>query len=565
MADMANLHHTILSWIVFLPLIGVGVLLLLRSDRAARWAVLAFSAADLLLSLIPAFAYQAARPGYQFQQFLRWIPAFHIHYYLGVDGISLWLLPLTTLMTFIAVLASWKSAHQHGKAFYILLLLLTTGMLGAFASLDLFLFYVFWEVGLVPMTLLIGIWGQHHRIRAALKFFLYTMTGSALMLVCIIWLYNLTGTFDFPVIRAGLASGMYHLSPAAAMWLFLGFFIAFAIKTPLFPFHTWLPDMYAEAPVAAVVLSAVMVKLGPYGLLRFNLALFPHAAARAAWVIVILGLIGLLYGGLVAFSQKSMKRLVAYGSVSHMGLIIVGVFTFTAIGAQGAVYQMLNHGIITGGLFILIGILYEQRHTDELSEFGGVAKVMPWFAGFFVLLMLASVGLPLLSGFVGEFLIMLGAFLAHHAFGVAAAAAIIVSALYLLKWTRATIWGEITQPANNALRDLDGREKLIFAVLGVLVIFMGLFSPLFLRKVQASVAADLAPYAGAHPFGLQTNAAPVPRPAIPFSRSRHVANTPAQPAHRRAITQAVANPNHRAERPAPKPGDLAAIAVGGRR
>ncbi len=529
---MAYLHHTLLSWIVFLPVIGMGAILLMPRDRGIRWAAFAFSLADLVASLWLAFAFQAGQPGYQFQEFVRWIPAFHIHYYLGVDGISLWLLPLTTLMTFLAVLASWKHTHQHARAFYLLLLLLSTGMLGAFVSLDLFLFYVFWEIALIPMTLLIGIWGQHHRIRAAYKFLLYTMAGSMLMLACIIWLYNLTGTFNFPVIRAGLASGAYHLSPSTAMWLFLGFFIAFAIKTPLFPFHTWLPDVYAEAPVAAVVLSVVMVKLGPYGLLRFNLSLFPHAAARAAWVIVILGLIGLIYGGLVAFSQKDMKRLVAYGSVSHMGLIIVGVFTFTAIGVQGAVYQMLNHGIITGGLFILIGILYEQRHTAELSEYGGVAKAMPWFAGFFVLLVMASVGLPLLSGFVGEFLIMLGAFLAHHAFGVIAAAAIIVSALYLMKWTQATLWGEVTRPANQTLRDLDGRERFIFAILGVLVFFMGLFSPLFLHKVQASVTAELAPYAQAHPFGVR--AAAQPDRGQPF-RMRGVAGfQPATPMARRA-------------------------------
>ncbi|MGH9490330.1 MAG: complex I subunit 4 family protein, partial [Terriglobales bacterium] len=506
---MTFLHHTVLSWIVFLPVIGIGVILLMPGDRAIRWAAFAFSLADLVVALWLPFAFRAGQAGFQFQQNVPWIPAFHIHYYLGVDGISLWLLPLTALMTWLAILASWKHIHRHSRAFYLLMLLLSTGMLGAFVSLDLFLFYVFWELALIPLTLLVGIWGQHHRIYAAYKFLLYTMAGSMLMLACIIWLYNLTGTFSFPSIQAGLASGAFHIGPTAAMWLFLGFFIAFAIKTPLFPFHSWLPDVYSEAPAAAVVMSVVMVKLGPYGLLRFNLTLFPHAAARAAWVIVILGLIGLIYGGLVAFSQKSMTKLVAYGSVSHMSLIIIGVFTFTALGTQGAVYQMLNHGIITGGLFILIGILYEQRHTADLAEFGGLAKAMPWFAGFFVLLMLASVGLPMLSGFVGEFLIMLGAFLAHHVFGIIAAAAIIVSALYLLKWTRATLFGEITHSANATLRDLDARERFIFAVIAVLVIFMGLFSPLFLRKVQASVAANVAPYANANPFGV-TGRAPSP-------------------------------------------------------
>lgn len=508
---MAYLNHTILSWIVFLPIIGVGVLLLMRSDRGARWTALVVSLLDFLLSLHLPFHFDAARGGYQFQQNIPWITSLHIHYFLGIDGISLWLVPLTTLLTFIGVLVSWKGIQKNTKAFFLLLMILATGMLGVFVSLDLFLFYVFWEVTLVPMALLIGIWGHENRIYAAVKFFLYTMAGSVLMLGCILWLYNLTGTFSFPAIRAGLASGAYHLSPTVAMWLFLGFFIAFAIKVPLFPFHTWLPDAHTEAPTAgSVLLAGVLLKMGPYGMLRFNLTLFPEAARRAAHWIVILGLIGIIYGALVAFSQRNMKRLVAYSSVSHMGLIIVGVFTFTLIGTQGAIYQMLNHGVSTGGLFILVGMLYERRHTFELKEYGGVATMMPIYAGFFVLMVMSSVGLPLLNGFVGEFLIMVGAFLAHPMVGVVAAIGVIVSAMYLLKWTRATLWGEVTKKANEGLKDLDGREKLVLAILGVLVLFMGVASPLFLNKMKTSTTENLA--ALQTPRATITAAAPRPAP-----------------------------------------------------
>ena len=493
---MDYLNHTILSWVVFLPLIGAGAILLARGHRAVRWAAFVFTLADFLLSLHLPFHFASARGGYQFVQNAAWIPAFHIHYFLGIDGISLWLLPLTTLLTFLGVLVSWKGIQQNVKAFYFVLLILETGMLGVFVALDLFLFYVFWEVMLVPMALLIGIWGHENRVYAAVKFFLYTMAGSMLMLACIIWLYNLTGTFSFPAIHDGLRSGLFHVSPATEMWLFLGFFIAFAIKVPLFPFHTWLPDAHVEAPTAgSVLLAGVLLKMGPYGMLRFNLTLFPRAAVQAAPWIVALGLIGLIYGALVAFSQKNMKKLVAYSSVSHMGLIIVGVFTFTAIGTQGAIFQMLNHGISTAGLFILVGLLYERRHTFDLSEYGGIATAMPIYAGFFVLMVMSSVGLPPLNGFVGEFLLMLGAFLARHSYGIVAAIGVIVSAMYLLKWTRDTLWGEIRHTANQALADLDFREGFVLAVLGVMVLVMGLGSPFFLKKMSTSTRENLAPYA----------------------------------------------------------------------
>ncbi|MGH9477807.1 MAG: complex I subunit 4 family protein, partial [Terriglobales bacterium] len=462
------------------------------------------------------FHWDSAQGGFQFLQSKSWIPAFGIHYLVGMDGLSLWLAVLTTFLSVLGVLVSWKSVQKNVKAFFILLLLLECGMLGVFSSLDLFLFYVVWEVTLVPMAFLIGIWGHERRIYAAVKFFLYTMAGSLLMLGCILWLYNLTGTFDFITIKAGVSQGLYHLSPATELVLFLGFFIAFAIKVPLFPFHTWLPDAHTEAPTAgSMLLAGVLLKMGPYGMLRFNLELFPHAARQCAAWIVVLGLIGIIYGALVAFSQPNMKKLVAYSSVSHMGFIMVGVFTFSLIGTQGAVYQMLNHGVSTGGLFILVGMLYERRHTFELSEYGGIAKVMPLFAGFFIWMVMSSVGLPLLNGFVGEFMIMLGTFtaaVAHaHIYGIVAAVGVIVGAMYLLHWTRTTVWGELTNARNKVLQDLDKREIFVLTTLAALTLFMGVASPFFLNKTAATTQAHLAAF---NPPAMVHNLAPAPRPPL---------------------------------------------------
>ena len=490
-----TLDHSLISWIIALPLLGAAAVLMTRVATAARRVALGFSLVAFILSLLLPFRFNSHLAGMQFQQRLSWIPSFHIHYFVGVDGISLWLVPLTTLLTVLGVLVSWKSVKDRAPTFYMLLLLLDAAMVGVFVSLDLFLFYVFWEAGLVPMALLIGIFGHERRIYAAVKFFLYTMAGSMLMLAGILWLYNLSGTFDWVKMQQAVAAGTLHFSHWTAIWLFLAFFIAFAIKVPLFPFHTWLPDAHVEAPTAgSVLLAGVLLKMGPYGMLRFCLPLFPHAARALATPILVLGLIGILYGGLVAFVQPNMKKLVAYSSVSHMGFIIVGVFTFTAIGMQGAVYQMLNHGISTAGLFILVGLLYERRHTFELSEYGGIAAAMPVYAGFFVLLVMSSAGLPLLNGFVGEFLISLGAFLARHAIGVVAISGVIVSAIYLLHWTKATIWGDLTNPNNQGLADVNGRERLVLATLGVLALVMGIASPLFLNKIAPAAAAVSRPF-----------------------------------------------------------------------
>ncbi len=513
---MNFLNHTIVSWTVFLPLIGIVALLCVRGDAAVRKVALVFTALTFLVSLHLPFHFYSTSGGFQFIQRHSWIPAFHIQYLVGMDGLSLWLSVLTTFLSVIGVLVSWKSVQKNTKAFFILLLLLETGMLGVFCSLDLFLFYTFWEVTLVPMAFLIGIWGHERRLYAAVKFFLYTMAGSLLMLGCILWLYNLTGTFDFTVIKAGLASGAFVLSPTTELVLFLGFFIAFAIKVPLFPFHTWLPDAHVEAPTAgSVLLAGVLLKMGPYGMLRFNLELFPRAAQLCSEWIVILGLIGIVYGALVAFVQPNMKKLVAYSSVSHMGFIIIAIFTFSQIGTQGAIYQMLNHGVSTGGLFVLVGMLYERRHTFDMKEYGGMATVMPIYAGFFVLIVMSSVGLPLLNGFVGEFLIMVGTFtsaVAHaHVYAIIAATGVIWAALYLLHWTRNTIWGELSNAKNKVLKELDRREILVLSSIGALTLFMGLASPWFLNKTAATTAANVAVFQPASPAtAAQRRTAPPP-------------------------------------------------------
>src|SRR5262249_40621950 len=364
--------------------------------------------------------------GFQFEQNVRWIPTPNIHYHLGVDGISLWLVVLTTFLTPLCVLISWQSIQERVKEFFILLLVLESALIGVFVSLDLFLFYFFWEATLIPMALLIGVYGHGRRVYAAVKFFLYTMIASMFMLAAILWLYAKTGTFDFVKLQAAIHSGQLENFAAAAPWLFLGFFIAFAAKVPLFPVHTWLPDAHVEAPTAgSVLLAGVLLKMGTYGMLRFNLGLFPEQSRSNAWWVMILALIGIIYGALVAMVQPNMKKLIAYSSISHLGFVVLGIFSFTQMGLDGAMFVMLAHGVSTGGLFMLAGILYERRHTYEITEFGGLAGPMPKYASFFLFVMLSSIGLPLLNGFIGEFLVLSGAFHDKPVYGILGATGVI--------------------------------------------------------------------------------------------------------------------------------------------
>jgi NADH-quinone oxidoreductase subunit M len=485
----------ILTIVTFTPALGALLLLFHRREhvKSIRAFAVIIAVLSFVFSLHLLVHFDSASPEFQYVLNIPWIPSLGISYHLGVDGISLFLILLTTLLTPLAILASW-SIVDRAKEYFIFMLLLETGMIGVFASLDLFLFYVFWEVMLIPMYFLIGVWGGGRRIYAAMKFVLYTMIGGVLMLVAIITLYymhgNATGdyTFSYPAILDALTSGRMILAPNVELLLFAAFFIAFAIKVPLFPFHTWLPDAHVEAPTAgSVLLAGVMLKMGTYGLLRFSLPFFPHVSHFFAPAISVLAIVGIIYGALVAMVQPDMKKLVAYSSVSHLGFVVLGIFSFTTQGTQGAVYQMLNHGVSTGALFLLVGMIYERRHTRAISEFGGLAHRMPVYSGILLIVTLSSIGLPGLNGFVGEFLILLGTFGLSPARAAAAATGIILSAVYMLWMYQRVIWGEVTNSKNATLSDMNGREKLIVVPLLILIVWMGMYSGVFLRPMDAAV------------------------------------------------------------------------------
>ena len=483
----------LLSVLTFLPVAGTLALLLLRDDDHLWIRRLAMTTAvvefGLSLMLLRGFDLHAA--GYQWEEFRAWIPQPPIHYHLGVDGLSLFLVLLTTLLTPISILASWKSINERVKGFFICLLVLETGVVGVFLSLDLFLFFLFWEVMLIPMYFLIGIWGHGRRIYAAIKFVLYTMFGSILMLVAMLWLYRVTAvagypTFDLVQIQALLTNGTITLPLHTEYWLFGAFFLAFAIKVPLFPLHTWLPDAHTEAPTAgSVMLAGVLLKMGIYGMLRFCVPLFPDAARHFAPIIAVLAIVGIVYGALVAMVQVDLKRLVAYSSVSHLGFVVLGVFAFHQISIQGAVYQMLNHGISTGALFLCAGMLYDRRHTYLISEFGGIATPMPVLAAMYLFSCFASAGLPMLNNFVGEFLILAGTFQKHADWAAWASLGVIFSSVYLLWSYQRVFFGSITQDKNGTLPDLDMRERGIMVVMAAFILWMGIGSPFFTRRTEA--------------------------------------------------------------------------------
>jgi NADH-quinone oxidoreductase subunit M len=486
----------LLTVVTFLPLLSVAALLLLRAEDHVwmRRIALAASLAEFAVSLLLVRGFDAADPNYQFEEFHPWIGQ-AIHYHLGVDGISLFLVILTTFLTPLAILCSWQSIQEGVKGFFISLLVIETALIGCFVSLDLFLFFVFFELTLIPMYFIIGIWGHDRRIYAALKFVLYTMLGSMLMLVAIVWLYNITGTFDFAGppgipekgILGLLRSGAVVLPPHTELLLFGAFFLAFAIKVPLFPLHTWLPDAHTEAPTAgSVILAGVMLKLGTYGILRFCVPLFPEAAHRMAPAIAVLAIIGIVYGALVATVQHDLKRLVAYTSVSHLGLVVLGIFAFSTVSIQGAIYQMLNHGVSTGALFLAVGMLYDRRHTHEIKEFGGLATPMPVLMSFFLFICLSSLALPLLNGFVGEFLILIGTFEHHYAWAAWATSGAVLSAIYLLWAYQRVALGEVTVEKNRALPDASTRERVILVTVALVILFMGIASPLFTSRMEVS-------------------------------------------------------------------------------
>lgn len=483
----------ILTLITFVPLAGAVLLMVMpRNDRALKWAALIISTLAFIVSLHLPAHWSNGVPGFQFVVDTQWIASPNIHYHLGVDGISVWLVLLTTFLTPFCVLISWNSVHGAVKEFFVLMLILETAMIGVFVSLDLFLFYVFWEATLIPMAMIIGMYGHERRVYAAVKFFLYTMVASVFMLGSIIWFYVQTKSFDYVIIQNAIQNHSIAGFDRVAELLFFGFFIGFAVKVPLFPFHTWLPDAHVEAPTAgSVLLAGVLLKMGVYGLLRFNVTLFPVQAHEHARLINILALIGIVYGALVALVQPNMKKLVAYSSVSHLGFCVLGIFTFTKIGTDGAVYQMLNHGISTGALFMLLGMLYERRHTYEIKEYGGLATPMPVYSTLFLMITLSSIGLPLLNGFVGEFLILSGAFAAWQWYGIIGTTGVIWSAGYLLWLYQRTFYGEVTHPVNASLPDASGRERLSLIPMVAMALIMGVASPLWMRMINPSVERSI--------------------------------------------------------------------------
>ena len=536
----------LLSVIIFLPLLGLPALLMLRSDDYTwiRRIALAVSLAEFVISLaflLPTF--DSANPGYQFVENHRWI-CDAIQYHIGVDGISLFLVLLTTFLTPLAILCSWNSIHEYVKGFFVALLVIETAMIGVFVSLDLFLFFVFWEMTLIPMYFLVGIWGHTRRIYAAVKFILYTMFGSILMLVAILWLYNLSGgaqglvrTFDLPELAARLQRGYMLIPPHTELWLFGAFFLAFAIKVPLFPLHTWLPDAHTEAPTAgSVILAGVMLKLGTYGMMRFCLPLFPDAAHRMAPLIGVLAIIGIVYGALVATIQPNFKRLIAYTSVSHLGFVVLGIFSFTTISFQGAIFQMISHGVSTGALFLGLGMIYDRRHTYEIKEFGGLVNPMPVLMSFFLFVCLSSLALPPLNGFIGEFLILIGVFQYHHAWASWAASGAVLSAIYLLWSYQRVALGEVSNDKNRALPDASGRERLILVTVALAILFMGVASPLFTHRMQAATDSLVQ-----QTKGLPRNDATRPQPQPPaLAAGQTLILTPPQPQHDRSLASIAA-------------------------
>jgi NADH-quinone oxidoreductase subunit M len=485
-----ELLFPVLSMVIFLPALGAVLAFLIASEELVKRMALITSTLTFLISLILFFTFDSSTAAMQFFERYEWIPALGISYEVGVDGISLLLIVLTTFLTPLTLLASWDSIHVRSREFMICMLFLESGLVGVFAAIDLFLFYVFWEATLIPMYFLIGVWGGPQRIYAAIKFILYTMAGSLLMLVAILALYFLhrqaTGDATFNLFQLL----QLELPLNTQRWLFLAFFLAFAIKVPLFPFHTWLPDAHVEAPTAgSVILAGVLLKMGTYGFVRFCLPLFPEASLDATPIIALLAVVGIVYGALMALIQTDIKKLVAYSSVSHLGFVMLGIFAFNSQGLDGAVLQMVNHGLSTGALFLLVGMIYDRRHTRLISDFGGLAKVMPMFAAFFLVVSLSSIGLPGLNGFVGEFLVLLGAFQTMPIFAVIGALGVILAAVYLLWMYQRVMFGEVTHQANMQLTDLTLREVVVLVPVVLAIVWLGLYPQPFLKRMEATTKA----------------------------------------------------------------------------
>lgn len=489
------MDNLLLTLVTFFPMLGVVLLLFVphKQHETIKGVTLIITFITLLLSILVYASFDPVASGMQFEVDIPWVTSLGIHYHMGIDGISLLLIMLTTVLTVLSIIASWGSIKHGIKGFYISLLMLTSGMIGVFCSLDLFLFYVFWEVMLIPMYFIIGVWGGPRRVYAAIKFVLFTMFGSLLMLVALLYVYfeyqAYSGEYSFDLLKIIAMPGIgFH----EQLWLFGAFGLAFAIKIPMFPFHTWLPDAHVQAPtVGSVILAGVLLKMGTYGFLRICMPMFPEATVAYMPYIAVLSVIAIVYGALVSMVQRDIKSLVAFSSVSHMGFVMLGLFSLNLQGVQGAVLQMINHGISTGALFLIIGMLYERRHTRMIEDFGGLAKVMPVFATFFLIFTLSSIGLPLTNGFVGEFLILLGAFKANVVLGTIATSGVILAACYMLWMYQRVMFGKITNPENEKLLDLNAREKLVLIPLVALVFWIGVYPAPLLDRIQPAVTQVL--------------------------------------------------------------------------
>jgi len=499
------MESSILTILTFLPVVGVAVILLLKplfrreTDEAIKGVALWTSIITLIVSIIVLLMYDSGISGLQLESRADWIPIWGIQYYLAIDGLSILMVLLTTFISVLAVAASFSAIETNIKQYYIFMLLLETGMIGVFLAQDLFLFYIFWEFTLVPMYFLIGIWGGSQRVYASIKFFLYTMAGSLLMLLAILYMGITNDTFSLPALIAERST-----FADVQQWLFWGFAIAFAIKVPIFPFHSWLPDAHTEAPTAgSIILAGVLLKMGTYGFIRFNLPLFPEASVNAAPLIAVLAIIGIIYGAIVSFAQTDVKKLVAYSSVSHLGFVMLGIFSLNAQGIAGGILQGVNHGISTGALFFLVGVIYEQRHTRLMSDFGGLWKAVPVFSALSLIVVLSSMGLPGLNGFVGEFTILLGSMGAESLgpsawiYTAFATSGVILAAVYLLWMFQRVFMGPLDNPANERFRDLNGRELAIMLAFVFFIFWIGIAPSGWFGLMDSSVASLVNHVSGA--------------------------------------------------------------------
>ncbi len=486
----------LLSWIIFSPLLGALAVLLCGNGRQAatsvrvRWVALFSSVVTFLLSLHLWLDFSVGSAGFQFVENIPWIPSLNIHYKVGIDGISLFFVLLSTFLTPICILASWATITTRIKEYMVAFLVLETCMIGMFAALDMVLFYVFFEVVLIPMFLIIGVWGGKRRIYATFKFFLYTLAGSLLMLLAVLYIYRHAQSSDLPTLMQGLPFTL-----EVQKWLWLAFFAAFAVKVPMFPFHTWLPDAHVEAPTAgSVILAGVLLKMGAYGFLRFSIPMLPLATAEYAPYVFVLSIIAVIYTSLIALAQEDMKKLIAYSSIAHMGFVTVGLFSMNLQGMQGAVFQMLSHGIVSGALFLCVGVVYDRLHTREIARYGGLVHVMPVYAAFFMIFTMASIGLPGTSGFVGEFLVLLGIYQTNTMVAAFTATGVVLGAVYALSLYRRMIFGKLEKQDLMTLPDVNWREKLIFVPLVALVAWMGIAPNAFLKPMEAPLQRLISQY-----------------------------------------------------------------------